>query len=172
MATLLGLPNRGLFLSANAFHRRFAVFDDRAGRDLRPGTRLDDLPHAGRGCSAREQHALRACRQRLDREHQPRPRRRTEAEVRRRLGEFDKSLRRGRWIWRLPREWIWPRRREGGDVRVPDDRATQCTGSELGPSPPGDGTRFGVSPSDWTSADRPHAEALYRRQTNASRFRI
>ena len=47
-------------------HRRVAQRGD-----LRPGAGGDDLPHAGRGGGARQQHALRPRRERLEREHQP-----------------------------------------------------------------------------------------------------
>ena len=67
VAAVVGLPDRGLLLSADAVHRRLARRDHRAGRDLRPGAGDDDLPHAGRGGRAGQQHALRPGRERLER---------------------------------------------------------------------------------------------------------
>ena len=62
VAAVVGLPDRRLLLSADAVHRRPAVIDDRAGRDLRPGARVDDVPHAGGIRRAGEQHAVRSRR--------------------------------------------------------------------------------------------------------------
>ena len=64
------------------------AIDRGAGGDLRPGAGGDELPHAGRSGRARQQHALRPCRQRVEREHQPRARCRAAAQGRRRLGQL------------------------------------------------------------------------------------
>jgi aldehyde dehydrogenase (NAD+) len=53
-------PHRGELLPADAVHQREPGGGDRAGRDLRPGARGDDVPHARRGGGAGEQHAVRA----------------------------------------------------------------------------------------------------------------
>ena len=45
----LGTAERRALLSADARHRRRAGLDPGAGGDFRPGARLDDVPHAGRG---------------------------------------------------------------------------------------------------------------------------
>src|SRR3989454_1831712 len=42
---------------------------DRTGRDLRARAGRDDVPHAGRGRGAGQQHALWARRERVDGEH-------------------------------------------------------------------------------------------------------
>ena len=65
-------PESRLLLSADPRHRRRTGVDPRARGDLRPGPRGHDLPHAGRGGRARQQHALRPRGFRLDRERQPR----------------------------------------------------------------------------------------------------
>ena len=49
VATLVGLSHGGFFLSADAFHQRFARDYHCAGRDLWPGPGLDDVPHSRRG---------------------------------------------------------------------------------------------------------------------------
>jgi aldehyde dehydrogenase (NAD+) len=88
VAAVVGCPTEGLLLSADAVHRRLAVVDDRAGRDLRAGARDDDLPHARGIGRAREQHAVRPRRERLDGEHQSRARHRAEAQGRRGLDQL------------------------------------------------------------------------------------
>ena len=60
MAAVVGLPDRRLLLPADALHRGLARRDHRAGGDLRPGARRDDLPHARRGGGAGQQHAATA----------------------------------------------------------------------------------------------------------------
>ncbi len=100
VAAVVGVPDRRLLLSADAVHRRAAVVDDRAGRDLRPGAGDDDLPHAGGVGRAGEQHAVRARGERLDGEHQPRARHRAEDQGGRGVGELHESVRRcGRIRW-------------------------------------------------------------------------
>ena len=68
------LPERGCFYPPTLRHRRRARLDARARRNLRPGAGGHDLPHAGRGGRARQQHALRPRRLGVDGEHQPRAR--------------------------------------------------------------------------------------------------
>ena len=115
------LPAEGCFYPPTLFTDVAPASHHRAGGDLRPGARRDDLPHAGRGGGARQQHAVRPRRQRLDREHQPRARRRAEDQGRRRLDQLHQPVRRRRRLRRLPRERLRPRGRPRRDVRVPDD---------------------------------------------------
>ena len=111
-------PTRGLVLPADPVHRRGAGRDDRAGGDLRAGAGADDLPHAGRGGGAGQQHPLRPGRQRLDREHQPGARRRAQDQGRHGLDQLHQPVRRGERLRRLPRERVRARRRAGGAVGV------------------------------------------------------
>ena len=64
----LPLAASGLLVSAELLHRRHREPSHRAGGNLRPGAERDDLPHAGGSDRAREQHALRPERRRLDRQ--------------------------------------------------------------------------------------------------------
>ena len=59
-------PREGCFYPPTLFTDVAPAGDHRAGRDLRPGAGRHDLPHAGRGRRAGEQHPLRPGRQRLD----------------------------------------------------------------------------------------------------------
>ncbi len=59
LAALLGLPDRGLLLPADAAHRRHPGVDRLPGRDLRAGGHLDHLPDAEGGGRPRQQHPLR-----------------------------------------------------------------------------------------------------------------
>ena len=74
----------------------------------------DDLPHPGRSGRARQQHPLRPCRLRLDREHQPRARGRGAHQGGRRLDQLDQPVRRRRRLRRLSRERLRPRGRARG----------------------------------------------------------
>ena len=66
VAAVVELPQRGLVLPADALHRRVAAATIAQVEIFGPVLVLDDLPHAGRGGRARQQHPLRAGRQRLD----------------------------------------------------------------------------------------------------------
>ncbi len=104
------LPGR-LLLSADAPHRRRARRDRGAGRDLRPRPRRDNVPHAGRGRPARQQHALWPRRQHLEREHQCRARPCAEDQGWGGVGELHQPVRRVGRLRRLSRIRL---RREGG----------------------------------------------------------
>ncbi|CAA9319102.1 MAG: Aldehyde dehydrogenase, partial [uncultured Gemmatimonadaceae bacterium] len=106
VAALVGVPGGGVLLPPHAVHQRQPGGRDRAGRDLRPGARRDDVPHAERGGGAGEQHPLRARRERVDGEHQPRPGRRAEDQGGRGVGERHQPVRRERRLRRLPRERV------------------------------------------------------------------
>ena len=56
-------------LSADAADGRASGGDGGAGGDFRTGAGGDDVPHAGRGRGAREQHGVWTGRERLEREH-------------------------------------------------------------------------------------------------------
>ena len=60
-----------LLVPADPDHRRVAHGHRGADRDLRPGAGGDELPHAGRGGAAREQHRVWAGGLRVDRVDQP-----------------------------------------------------------------------------------------------------
>ncbi len=113
MAALVELPHRGVLLSSHALHRRRPVGDDRPGRDLRPRRGDDELPDAGGGGGAGQQHPLWAGGQRLERERQPDARRRAAAQGRYRLGQLHQRLRCRRGIRRLPGERSGREGREG-----------------------------------------------------------
>jgi hypothetical protein len=118
VAAVVGLSDGRLLLSAHVVHRRAAVVDDRPGRDLRSGARVDDLPYARRIRRAGEQHALRSRGECVDRKHQSRPGHRAEDQGGRGVGELDEPLRRRRGFWRLSRERVWTGGRKGRDVGV------------------------------------------------------
>ena len=120
----VGLPARSraaqgrLLLPADPAQRRAADRDRDAGGDLRPGHRRHDLPHAGRGDRARQQHALRPRRQRVERDHRPRARRRAQAAGRRGVDQRHQPVRRGGRLRRLPRIRLRPRGRAGRLLRI------------------------------------------------------
>ncbi len=118
VAALVELPDGRLVLSADALHRRRARRDHRAGRDLRAGARADDLPHAGGGGRAGQQHPLRPRGERLDREHQPRARHRAEDQGGNGVDQLHQPVRRRRRVRRLSRERVRARGRAGGAVGV------------------------------------------------------
>ena len=122
VAAVVGVSDGRLLLSADAVHRRPAVVHDRAGRDLRPGARDDDVPHARGVGRAREQHAVRPRGERVDREHQPRARHRAEDQGGRRVDQLDESVRRVERVRRLSRERVRTRGRARGDVGVREAR--------------------------------------------------
>ena len=171
-------PTEGCFYPPTLFTDVAAVVDDRAGRDLRPRARDDDLPHAGGIGRAGEQHAVRARGERLDGEHQPRARHRAEDQGGRRLGELDEPVRRRGGLRRLPRERVWARGRTRGDVGVREARrreaGTRRSGSSARPANATIALRRSGPPHRRVArvplpADRPHAEALHRRQAGAPR---
>ena len=178
VAAVVGVSHGGLLLSAHAVHRRAALLDDRAGRDLRPGAGGDDVPHARGVGRAGEQHALRPRGERVDREHQPRARHRAEDQGRRRVDQLHQPVRRGRRLRRLSRERLRPRGRARGDVGVRE--ASASAGGEAGRRE----RRRGSATSSRAAAPRhsardpiaprhrPHAQALHRRQAGASRRRV
>ena len=68
-------------------------------------------PERGRGTG--QQHGLRSGGLRLEREHQRGAARGRADQSGRGLGELHQSVRRILRIWRLSREWLWPRGRQG-----------------------------------------------------------
>ena len=104
VATLVGLPEGGLLLPAHRAHGRGPRLDRGPGGDLRARPRQHDLPDAGRGGGPRQQHALRPRGERLERGHQPRPRRGAAGEGGGRVGQQHEPVRRGLRLRRLPRE--------------------------------------------------------------------
>ena len=100
------VPKEGMLLSADPLHRGGAGIGHRAGGDLRPGGRDADLPRPRRGGGARQQHPLRARGEHLDRQHQPRPRRRAEDQGGDGLDQLHQRLRRGERLRRVPGERI------------------------------------------------------------------
>src|SRR5207249_2685098 len=80
---------------------RVARRHDRPGGDLRAGAGLDDVPHPRRGRSVGEQHAVRTCGERVDREHQPGTRCGAEDQSRRRVDQLHQPVRRGLGVWRV-----------------------------------------------------------------------
>ena len=118
VAADLGGAEGRMLLSAHAVHQRRAEQHDRAGGDLRTGARVDEFPHAGGSGGAREQHAVRARGEHLEREHQSRARCRAEGEGGRGVDQLHEPVRCGRRIWRISRIGIRPRGRARGDVGV------------------------------------------------------
>ena len=97
-----------LLLPADPRRRGRAGVDPGARGDLRSGAGRDDLPHAGRGGRARQQHPLRPRRLRLDRERQSRARSRRPNQGGRRLDQFDQHVRRRLGLRRLSRKRLRP----------------------------------------------------------------
>ncbi len=87
-------------------------------RDFRSSAGRDDLPNAARSGRAGEQYGVRAGGQRLERKHQRGAARRRPIEGRRGVGKQHKPVRRGIWIRRLQRKWVWPRRWPRRSVRI------------------------------------------------------
>ncbi len=111
-------PREGWFYPPTLFTGRVPVGHHRPGRDLRPGARGHDLPHARRGHRAGEQHPLRPGRERLDGERQPRARPRRQDQGRHGVDQQHQPLRRRLRLRRLPRERLRARRRQGRALGV------------------------------------------------------
>ena len=90
------VPDRGCFYPPTLVTGVEPCVGAGAGGDLRPGAGRHDLPHAGRGGRARQQHPLRPRGVRLDGERQSRARGRGPHQGRRRLDQFDQHVRRRR----------------------------------------------------------------------------
>ncbi len=111
-------PTDGYFFPPTLFTDVSPAVDHRAGGDLRPGARRDDLPHARRGGGAGQQHRATAW--------PPASGARTSTcagcgaqdQGRHGLGQLHQRLRRRLRLRRLPRERLWPRGRPRGSVRV------------------------------------------------------
>ena len=162
-----------LLLSADAGHRRRAGVDPRARGNLRSGAGRDDLPHAGRGGRARQQHPLWPRRFGLDRERQSRARGRGAHQGRRRLDQFDQPVRRRRGLRRLSRERLRPRGRARGPHRVPHRR--RAARRSRSPASRRASTLRRTSSRRETigrRGPRPDRQALHRRQAGAPRFRL
>ncbi len=110
----------GLLLSANAADGCASDGDGGAGGDLWAGAGGDDLPHAGGGGGAGQQHGVWAGGEHLEREHQRGAGPGCEGEGGRGVGELHQPVRRGVRIWRVSRIWVWARRRTRGHAGVPD----------------------------------------------------
>jgi hypothetical protein len=111
----ISLPERAV-LQADAADGRVAGCDRCAGGDLWAGAGGDDVSHSGGGCRAGEQYDLWAGRVRVEREHQRGAGRGRAGEGRRGVGECDEPLRRSVRVWRVSRERLRARGRQGGDV--------------------------------------------------------
>ena len=137
--------------------------------DLRPGHRRHDLPHAGRGDRARQQHALRPRRQRVERDHRPRARRRAQAAGRRGVGQRHQPVRRGGRLRRLSRIRLRPRRRAGRLLRISEAQG-------LGGPQAAQGGRAAAAAdrTRWLrpAFARPHRQAVHRRQAGAARRQL
>ena len=114
------LPEKGSFLSADAADGCASGGDRGAGGDFWTGAGGDDVPHAGRGRGAGEQHGVWAGRERLEREHQRGAGPGVAGEGGRGVGEFDQPVRRGVRVWRLSRIGLRARRRTRGHAGIPD----------------------------------------------------
>src|SRR5438876_1062980 len=158
VAAVVGMPHRRLLLPTDAVHERVPGRDDRAGRDLRPRARLDDVPHPRRSGRAREQHTVRARGERVDGERQPGARRRAEDQSRRRVDQLHQPVRRGVGVRGLSgvrlRAGGWTR----GDVGVLEAEVGNAErGSENAEQEARQSDRFAfrVPRSAFSSADRP-----------------
>ena len=169
-------PTEGCFYPPTLFTDVAPAVDHRAGGDLRAGAGGDDLPHAGRGGRAGQQHALRPGRQRVD------ARTSTSRSTSRRkikagmvwincTNLFDAAAGFGGY-----RESGFGR--EGGreglyEYVKPTYAKTQTAGDEAADS----ATRRARSAKrrgagDRPAADRPHRQAVHRRQAGAPRRRL
>ena len=128
-----------------------------------------DLPHAGRGDFARQQHALRARGLGLDRERQPRARSRRARQGGRRLDQFDQPVRRGLGLRRLSRERLRARGRPRGPERISDRRRDPAPRRRQGGQ--GHEIQRGAGPGARRRRPRSHAENVHRRQAGAARRR-
>ncbi|CAA9533654.1 MAG: Aldehyde dehydrogenase, partial [uncultured Thermoleophilia bacterium] len=89
----LSAPGARLLVPAHVLHRRLARPSHRARGDLRAGAVRDDVPHAGRGGRAGQQHPLRPLRRRVDRQGRQGVPDGLAAEGGRRLGQHLQQLR-------------------------------------------------------------------------------
>jgi aldehyde dehydrogenase (NAD+) len=101
----------GLLLPADPALECASGFDGGDRGDFWAGAGGDDIPHARRGGDARQQHALWACRKRMERDDRAGAGYRAEAFGRRGLDQRDQFVRCQRRLWRLPRVRLWPRGR-------------------------------------------------------------
>ena len=115
----LRLAGEGLLVSAELSHRRDRIASHRAGGNFRTGAERDDVPHAGGSVRAREQHALRLERRRLDRQRQQDFQDREQTARRRRLGEHLQQVRPDESVRRLQGKRLWPRRRAARLAALP-----------------------------------------------------
>ena len=144
--------------------------DPGARGDLRAGAGGDDLPHARRSDRARQQHPLRPRRLGVDRERQSRVRSRREDQGRRGVDQFDQPVRRRLRVRRLSRERLRPRGRARRIGRIPRSAGG---GDEVGQGGQGAPERAARPRAGARRRfDRPHRQALYRRQAGAARFRF
>ena len=121
-----------LLLSANASEQRASDIDRRAAGNFRSGARGHDVPHSARGCRTGEQHGVRTRLVRVEREHQRGAARRGANQGRRGVGELHEPVRRGLRLWRIPRERIRPRRRQGGPARIHGAEVVQARAEAAG----------------------------------------
>ena len=112
-------PGQGVLVRPDHLHRGVHQPPDRPGGDLRPGAVGADLPHPGRGDRQGEQHAVRALGGDLDRQGQPHPRRRRQAEGRGGVGEHVQPVRPVQPVRRLQGVRLRPRGRPARPGRLP-----------------------------------------------------
>ena len=142
-----------------------------AGRDLRPGARRDDVPHARRGGRAGQQHALRPGRERLDRERQPRAGHRAARSRPASSGSTATNL-----FDAAAASAAIARAASAARAGARGCTST-CTPHRRRARPRRDRRRLPAAGADAHATtvaplDRPHAQALHRRQAGAARPRL
>ena len=104
VAAIVGLPDGGVLLSADAVDRCRTGVHGGAGRDLRSGPGGDDVPYAGRGGGAGQQHQVRPGGKCLERRPEPGARYLASDQSGCRVGQLHQPVRRLGGLWRLPGE--------------------------------------------------------------------
>ena len=157
-------PKEGYFYPPTVLTGRGARLDRGPGGDLRARPRQHDLPHAARGGGPRQQHALRPRRERLERGHQPRARRRAAGEGGRRLGQQHEPLRRRLRLRRLPRERLRPGGRARGSLRVRARRPSRPGSRPARRARPPLAPPSGPTPASRPSTARPSSSSAASRR--------
>ncbi len=91
---------------------------------------------------------------------------------RRRVDQFDQPVRRRLRLRRLPRERLRPRGRARGPGRIPRRRRARGQAERKAVAAPALTALPGRAPAPDADADRPHRQALHRRQAGAARLRL